>query len=64
MYENAKGIKGIVSEGRHRDLVGGNWDLLGNLQFEFMIANGLLPCRRLLDIGCGCLRGGVRYAVS
>jgi hypothetical protein len=61
-YENKAGVANVVTEGRHRDLVGGNWDALGTLQFEFLLAQGLLPNSYLLDIGAGCLRGGVRYA--
>lgn len=45
----------------HRDLVGGLWDELGMLQFEFLKAQGLTPASRLLDIGCGALRGGVHF---
>nr|VFJ72947.1 MAG: Methyltransferase domain-containing protein [Candidatus Kentron sp. FW] len=45
----------------HREFVGGLWDELGNLQLEFLIKSGLKPSHRLLDIGCGSLRGGVRY---
>lgn len=45
----------------HRDLVGGLWDELGVLQFEFMKSRGLLPGHRLLDVGCGALRGGVHF---
>lgn len=39
--------------------VGGMWDEIGNLQFNFLVANGLQPHQKLLDIGCGSLRGGV-----
>ncbi len=45
----------------HREFVGGLWDELGNIQLEFLIKSGLKPCHKLLDIGCGSLRGGVRY---
>jgi len=34
------------------------------LQFQFLVSNGLRPHHRLLDIGCGTLRGGrhfIRY---
>lgn len=40
---------------------GGLWDEVGQLQFDFMVANGLRPHHRLLDIGCGSLRGGVHF---
>jgi cyclopropane fatty-acyl-phospholipid synthase-like methyltransferase len=45
----------------HRDFVGGLWEELGQLQFEFLKAQGLKPYHKLLDIGCGCLRGGLYY---
>lgn len=50
-----------VGRGEHRRLVGGFWDELGSLQLEFMIRTGLRPEMRLLDLGCGCLRGGVHF---
>lgn len=58
---------------RHTDLrveknpheaVGGHWEELGQLQFNFLLQNGLKPHHSLLDIGCGTLRGGrhlIRY---
>ncbi|MGD0673589.1 MAG: hypothetical protein ABSB13_16080 [Candidatus Binatus sp.] len=42
----------------HRGYVGGKWDALGQLQFEFMLKMGLKPGHVLLDTGCGALRGG------
>jgi cyclopropane fatty-acyl-phospholipid synthase-like methyltransferase len=48
-----------INAGIHRDMVGGMWDEIGRLQFEFLRAHGLKPNHRLLDIGCGCLRGGI-----
>ena len=44
-----------------RGKVGGLWEELGNLQLNFMIANGLKPEDKILDIGCGCLRGGIKF---
>ena len=44
--------------------VGGMWEEIGKLQLDFLVAQGLLPSHKLLDIGCGTLRGGrhlVRY---
>lgn len=43
----------------HRELVGGLWEEVGALQLEFLRAQGLLPAHRLVDVGCGALRGGV-----
>jgi SAM-dependent methyltransferase len=45
----------------HRDAVGGKWETLGKLQFEFLLAEGLTPEHHLLDIGCGSLRGGIHF---
>jgi hypothetical protein len=45
----------------HRAYVGGLWEALGSLQFRFMIDQGLEPQHVLLDVGCGTLRGGVRF---
>lgn len=47
-----------------RAAVGGNWKRMGELQFEFVVKNGLKPHHRMLDIGCGTLRAGrhfIRY---
>jgi SAM-dependent methyltransferase len=58
---------------RHTDLrvgldaqmaIGGRWEELGALQFEYLVRNGLDSDHRMLDIGCGTLRGGrhfIRY---
>jgi SAM-dependent methyltransferase len=48
-----------INAGTHRDMVGGMWEEIGRLQFEFLRARGLKPRHRLLDIGCGSLRGGI-----
>jgi SAM-dependent methyltransferase len=45
----------------HRDAVGGKWEVLGKLQFDFLVAEGLTPEHYLLDIGCGSLRGGLHF---
>lgn len=41
--------------------VGGRWEEIGRLQFDFLLASGLKPHHRLLDFGCGSLRGGLRF---
>lgn len=46
----------VVAAGRHREAIGGFWDELGTLQRDFLIARGLQPHHRVLDIGCGSLR--------
>jgi cyclopropane fatty-acyl-phospholipid synthase-like methyltransferase len=50
-----------TSHGEHREFIGGMWDEIGSLQFEFLKGAGLSPKHRLLDVGCGCLRGGVLF---
>ena len=45
----------------HRLAVGGQWDEIGQLQFDFMVSQGLTPASTLLDVGCGALRGGVHF---
>ena len=44
--------------------VGGLWDTMGQFQLNALRSLGLEPRHTLLDIGCGCLRGGrhlIRY---
>lgn len=60
-YENIADIRRAVSEGRHREIVGGLWDEIGRLQLDFLVAKGLLPSSTLIDVGCGCLRGGIHF---
>ncbi|HUB74334.1 MAG TPA: class I SAM-dependent methyltransferase [Solirubrobacteraceae bacterium] len=35
------------------------WEMKRRFQFEFLTSHGLRPSSRLLDIGCGTLRGGI-----
>jgi hypothetical protein len=56
----AQGTEGVSQVG-HREYVGGLWDAMGALQFDFLVAQGLTPSDVLLDIACGALRGGVRF---
>jgi SAM-dependent methyltransferase len=47
---------------RHwRKVVGGMWDEIGSLQFQYLVSKGLMPQHTLLDVGCGSLRGGVHF---
>lgn len=46
---------------RSGQAVGGLWDEMGELQFRYLMDQGLRPEHRLLDIGCGSLRGGVHF---
>jgi len=41
-----------------RKAIGGMWEEIGRLQFNFLIRQGMGPGDSLLDIGCGTLRGG------
>ena len=45
----------------HRAAVGGLWEEIGRLQFDFLVDQGLQPHHSLLDVGCGSLRGGVHF---
>lgn len=38
-----------------------SWEVLGRLQFDFLVGHGLRPEHYLLDVGCGPLRGGVHF---
>ncbi len=50
-----------IEAGGHRDYVGGKWDEIGKLQFDFLCTQGLLPEHVFLDVACGSLRGGVHF---
>jgi SAM-dependent methyltransferase len=41
--------------------IGGLWEEIGQLQIDFLPGEGLHPAHRLLDIGCGTLRGGRHF---
>ncbi len=41
--------------------IGGSWDAMGRLQFDFLARRGLRPHHTMLDIGCGTLRGGRHF---
>ncbi|WP_110186701.1 class I SAM-dependent methyltransferase [Pokkaliibacter plantistimulans] len=50
-----------INNRAHRAFVGGMWEEIGKLQFDFMLKSGLQPEHKLLDLGCGCLRGGLHF---
>ncbi|MEZ2301798.1 MAG: class I SAM-dependent methyltransferase [Microcoleus sp.] len=50
-----------LKAGLHRESIGGMWDQIGTLQFDFLLKQGLMPWMKFVDIGCGCLRGGVHF---
>lgn len=54
-----QGPEGIAILG-HREYVGGRWDEIGQLQFDFLVERGLTPRSVLLDVACGALRLGTR----
>lgn len=51
-----------IERGAHRAMVGALWEEVGLLQFEFLREQGLENHHRLLDVGCGSMRGGVHFA--
>ncbi len=60
MYEDEASLRAAVAEGRHREVVGGLWEDIGTLQRDFLVQQGLMPHHKLIDIGCGALRAGVK----
>lgn len=51
-----------VGAGLHREMIGGLWEEMGQLQFDYLVARGMTPASVLLDIGCGSFRLGVKAA--
>ena len=60
-YYDESYIQQQLGLGKHRQVVGGLWEEIGALQLEFMQGRGLRPDHLLLDVGCGSLRGGVKF---
>lgn len=58
-YDNTS-IDAAVEAGKHRTIIGGLWEEIGQLQLDFLLSRGLEPRHRVLDIGCGSLRTGVK----
>lgn len=50
-----------IFPGWHRKAVGGMWEEIGRLQFDFLLKEGLKPEHYFLDVGCGSLRGGAHF---
>lgn len=50
-----------LSSNAHREAVGGLWEEIGRLQFDFLVSEGLKPHMTMVDVGCGSLRGGVHF---
>jgi SAM-dependent methyltransferase len=61
VYYDEESMRVMAADGRHRNIIGGLWDEIGTLQIEFLKAHGLAPSDIVIDIGCGCLRGGVHF---
>ncbi len=59
-YDDQTAMIHAVRTGAHREVIGGLWDEVGALQFDFLKNHGLKPEYRFLDVGCGSLRAGVR----
>jgi len=62
----AEYINMLVERNPHK-AVGGLWEEVGKLQFDFLVRRGLKPEHKMLDIGCGTLRGGmhfIRYLIA
>ncbi len=51
----------ILNPNWYKNAVGGLWEEIGKLQFEFLVEQGLKPKHYLLDVGCGSLRGGIHF---
>ena len=60
IYDSNSKIAAQVAAGQHRAVVGSLWEELGDLQIKFLISQGMRPSHTLLDVGCGCLRLGVK----
>ena len=59
-YYDDNFVAAAIGRGEHREVIGGMWDEIGELQIHYLKSLGLKPEDRLLDIGCGSLRLGVR----
>lgn len=58
--DRPEGAVGVAALG-HREYVGGLWDVMGPLELSFLQSRGLRPEHYLIDVACGCLRGGVHF---
>jgi hypothetical protein len=45
----------------YRGYIGGKWEVIGGLQFAFMLKQGLAKSHKFIDVGCGSLRGGHHF---
>lgn len=70
LYEGKSFLDGYIDHTNQRvaadpkKAIGGMWEEIGSLQFDFLRRMGLQPEHSMLDLGCGTLRGGrhfIRY---
>lgn len=59
-FKNSRAYR-IFNPQWYKVAVGGKWEEMGRLQFDFLVEQGLKPESYLLDIGCGSLRGGIHF---
>ena len=57
-YYDSKRVDSLVAQHRHRVVIGGLWDELGDLQLTTLKQMNLQPGNSVLDVGCGSLRLG------
>ena len=63
-YGDLKLTDSEASSDAYKKYLGGgadSWDKRGRFQLEFLKSMGLEPHHRLLDVGCGPIRGGVFF---
>ncbi|MGQ0533305.1 MAG: SAM-dependent methyltransferase [Caulobacteraceae bacterium] len=60
IYADEAAMRAAVDGGSHRDIIGGLWDEVGALQFDWLVSRGLKPHHKLLDIGCGSGRLAIK----
>lgn len=59
-YVDEEALRREIASLGARALIGGQWDRIGQLQSDFLNQQGMQPQHTLLDVGCGCLRAGVK----
>ena len=57
-YYDTERVDSLVAEHRHRVVIGGLWEELGDLQLTTLKQMNLQPHNSVLDVGCGSLRLG------